>query len=345
MDNTYNEKSHTLIKQLFNKFSPKAPGFAYIASFDNGVTYKGAVGLASIEENLPITTRNIFNIASVSKQFTAFSILLLVQEGRLSLDDSIVRFVPFIGTYAEPVTLRHLIHHTGGLVDYMALAEAANIKFTDTLTVEESLNHLNGRQIARFPAGTKFEYSNTGYFLLSQVVEKVSGKSLRQFTKDRIFDPLNMKDTTIVDYYPTTIPITSGYSKNEKGTYKIYESPWEHTGDGAVHATVEDLVKWGENLTTGTVGGKELVKRMSEIGPKISPTGETIIDNEDYAFGLRLAEGFNCRYLEHSGSWAGYRSHFMRFPKEYLSVVVLSNYNRFDSNKYANKIAEIFLEK
>ncbi|EEL61599.1 Beta-lactamase [Bacillus cereus F65185] len=345
MNNTYNEKTHTLIKQLYNKFLPRAPGFAYIASFDSGVTYKGAVGLASIEENLPITTKSIFNIASVSKQFTAFSILLLEQEGRLSLDDSIVKFIPFIGTYAEPVTLRHLIHHTGGLVDYMALAEAANIKFTVTLTVEESLEHLNGHQIARFPVGTKFEYSNTGYFLLSQVVEKVSGKSLRQFTKDRIFDPLNMRDTTIIDYYPTTVPITSGYSKNEQGTYKIYESPWEHTGDGAVHATVEDLVKWGENLTTGTVGGKELVKRMSEIGPKISPTGKTIIDNEDYAFGLRLAEGFNCRYLEHSGSWAGYRSHFMRFPQEYLSVVVLSNYDGFDSKKYANEIAEIVLEK
>ncbi|MHA4095560.1 serine hydrolase domain-containing protein [Bacillus cereus] len=345
MNNTYNEKTHTSIKQLLKKFSPKAPGFAYIASFDSGVTYKGAVGLASIEENLPITTNSVFNIASVSKQFTAFSILLLEQEERLGLDDSIVKFVPFIGTYAELVTLRHLIHHTGGLIDYMALAETAKIKFTDTLTVEESLKHLNGHQIARFPVGTRFEYSNTGYFLLSQVVEKVSGKSLRQFTKDRIFDPLNMRDTTIIDYYPTTVPITSGYSKNEQGTYKIYESPWEHTGDGAVHATVEDLVKWGENLTTGTVGGKELVKRMSEIGPKISPTGETIIDNEDYAFGLRFAEGFNCRYLEHSGSWAGYRSHFMRFPKEYLSVVVLSNYNGFDSKKYANKIAEIVLEK
>lgn len=345
MNNSYNEKTHTLIKQLLNKFSPKSPGFAYIASFNSGVTYKGAVGLASIEENLPITTKSVFNIASVSKQFTAFSILLLEQEGRLGLDDSIVKFVPSIGTYAEPVTLRHLIHHTGGLVDYMALAEAANIKFTDTLTVEESLKHLNAHQIPRFPVGTKFEYSNTGYFLLSQVVEKVSGKSLRQFTKERIFDPLNMRDTTIIDNYPTTIPITSGYSKNEQGTYKIYESPWEHTGDGAVHATVEDLVKWGENLTTGTVGGKELVKKMSELGPEISPTGETIIDNEEYAFGLRLAEGFNCRYLEYSGSWAGYRSYFMRFPKVYLSVVVLSNYDEFDSKKYANEIAGIVLEK
>ncbi|NKX61599.1 serine hydrolase domain-containing protein [Bacillus cereus] len=345
MNNTYNEKTHTLIKQLFNKFSPKVPGFAYIASFDSGVTYKGAVGLASIKKNPPITTKTVFNIASVSKQFTAFSILLLEQEGRLSLDDSIVRFVPFIGTYAEPVTLRHLIHHTGGLVDYMELAQAENIKFTDILTVEESLKHLNGHQIARFPVGTKFEYSNTGYFLLSLVVEKVSGKSLRRFAKERIFDPLNMKDTTIVDCYPTTISIARGYSKNEQGAYMVYESPWEHTGDGAVHTNVEDLVRWGENLTTGTVGGKELVKRMSEIGPKISLTGKTIIDNEDYAFGLRLAEGFNCRYLEHSGSWAGYRSHFMRFPQEYLSVVVLSNYDGFDSKKYANEIAEIVLEK
>ncbi|MGN4406512.1 serine hydrolase domain-containing protein [Bacillus cereus group sp. MYBK59-1] len=345
MNNTYNEKTHTLIKQLLKKFSPKVPGFAYMASFDSGVMYKGAVGLASIEENLPITTKSVFNIASVSKQFTAFSILLLEQEGRLSLDDSIVKFAPSIGTYAEPVTLRHLIHHTGGLVDYMELAQAENIKFTDILTVEQSLKHLNGHQIARFPVGTKFEYSNTGYFLLSLVVEKVSGKSLRQFAKERIFDSLNMKDTTIVDCYPTTISIARGYSKNEQGAYMVYESPWEHTGDGAVHATVEDLVKWGENLTTGTVGGKELVKRMSEIGPEISPTRETIIDNEDYAFGLRLAEGFNCRYLEHSGSWAGYRSYFMRFPKEYLTVVVLSNYDGFDSKKYANEIAGIILEK
>ncbi|HDX9688643.1 serine hydrolase domain-containing protein [Bacillus thuringiensis] len=345
MNNTYNEKTHKLIKQLFKKFSPKSPGFAYIASFDSGVTYKGAIGLASIEKNQPITTKTIFNIASVSKQFTAFSILLLEQERKLSLDDSIVKFVPSIGAYAEPVTLKHLIYHTGGLVDYMELAEAANIKYTDTLTVKESLEQLKSHQIARFPVGTKFEYSNTGYFLLSLVVEKVSGKSLRQFAKERIFDPLNMKDTTIVDCYPTTISIARGYSKNEQGAYMVYESPWEHTGDGAVHTNVEDLVRWGENLTTGTVGGKELVKRMSEIGPKFSPAGETIIENENYAFGLRVAEGFKCRYLEHSGSWAGYRSQFMRFPEEYLSVVVLSNYDGFDSKKYANEIAEIVLEK
>lgn len=345
MNSTYSQTTHAAIKQLFNKFSPNEPGCAYIASFDDGVTYKGAVGLDSIEKKLPITTKTIFNLASVSKQFTAFAILLLEQEGKLSLDDSILKYVPSLGAYAEPVTLRHLIHHTGGLVDYMELAEVANIKETDKLTVEESLEHLKNYQIAKFPVGTKFEYSNTGYFLLSLVVEKASGKSLREFSKERIFEPLNMSDTAIVDRYPTNFPVARSYLKNKQGAYEIFESPWEHTGDKAVHTNVEDLVKWGQNLTTGTVGGKDLVKRMSEIGPKISPTGETIIDNEDYAFGLSIGEDFDCHYLEHSGLWAGYSSHFMRFPEERLTIAVLSNYEDFDTQEYAIKMAEIILGK
>lgn len=345
MNKIYNEKTHTSMKRLFSKVSAEGPGCAYIANFDNGVMYKGSVGLASIEDSLSITTKTIFNIASITKQFTAFSILLLEQEGKLSLDDSIIKFVPSIGAYAAPVTLRHLIHHTGGLVDFMEIAEEMNIKFTDKLTPEESLEHLNTHQMERFPVGTKFEYSNTGYFLLSQVIEKVSGKCLREFMKERIFNPLNMKDTTIVDRFPTSISIARGYLKNKQGIYEIYESPWEHTGDGGAHTTVEDLVIWGENLTAGTVGGKDLMKRMSEIGPKISPTGETIIDDEEYAFGLEIADGYNCRYLEHSGRWVGYSSHFIRFPEDGLSIAVLSNYDEFDPHNYAYEIAEIVLER
>lgn len=342
-DPTYNQATEEAIKQLFNNISPNEPGYAYIASFDDGTTYKGAVGLDSIEEKLPITTKTIFNIASASKQFTAFAILLLEQEGKLNLDDSILKYVSSLGTYAKPVTLRHLIHHTGGIVDYMELAEGANIKYTDKLTVEQSLDHLNNHQIAEFPVGTKYDYSNTGYFLLSLVVEKASGKSLREFSMERIFKPLNMNDTSIVDRYPTNFPVARGYSKNMLGAYEIFESPWEHTGDGAVHTNVEDFVKWGQNFTTGTVGGKDLLKRMSEIGPKTSPSGEAIINNKDYAFGLIIGKDFNTQYLEHSGRWAGYASHFMRFPEERLTIAVLSNYDEAKSDKYAKEIAEVIL--
>lgn len=136
----------------------------------------------------------------------------------------------------------------------------------------------------------------------------MSEKFLREFSKERIFDLLNMNDTTIVDSYPTNIPIARGYTKNEQGEFEIYESPWEHTGDGAVHTNVEDLVKWGQNYATGIVGGKELVKRMGEVGPKTSSTGELIIDNEDYAFGLSIGKDFDCSYFEHSDLWPGFTS-------------------------------------
>ncbi|WP_371363756.1 Penicillin-binding protein 4* [Sporomusa rhizae] len=345
MNSTHSQLTYAAIKQLFNKLSSNEPGCAYIASFDDGVTYKGAVGLESIEKKLPITTKTIFNLASVSKQFTAFAILLLEQDGKLSLNDSILKYIPSLGAYAEPVTLRHLIHHTGGLVDYMELAEKEKISETDKLTAETSLEHLENHQIADFPVGTKFDYSNTGYFLLSLVVEKVSGECLREFSKERIFEPLNMNDTTIVDCYPTNLPIARGYLKNEQGAYEIFESPWEQTGDGAVHTNVEDLIKWGQNFTAGTVGGKELVKRMGEIGPKTLPTGELIIENENYAFGLSIGEDFDCHYLEHSGLWAGYHSHFMRFLEERLTIAVLSNYEDFGTQEYAKKIVEIITEK
>lgn len=345
VNSTYNPTTDAAIKQLFNKISLDQPGYAYIASFDDGATYKGAVGLESIEKNLPITTKTIFNIASVSKQFTAFAILLLEQEGKLSLDDSIIKYIPSLGAHAEPVTLRHLIHHTGGLADYMELAIKEGFTDKEKLTAQKSLEHLENHQLADFSVGTKFEYSNTGYFLLSLVVEKVSGKSLREFSKERIFEPLKMNDTTIVDSYPTNISIARGYLKMKQGAFKIYESPWEHTGDGAVHTSVEDLIKWGQNFATGSVGGKELVNRMGEIGPKTTPTGENIVDNEEYAFGLSIGKDFDSHYLEHSGGWAGYQSQFIRFPEERLTIVVLSNYEESEPTKFAYKIAETVLGK
>ncbi len=257
MDHTRDQSKHLALKELFDQFLANEPGCAYIASFDDGATYRGAVGLDSIEQILPITPKTIFNLASVSKQFTAFAVLLLEQEGKLNLDDSILKYVPTLGAYAEPVTLRHLIHHTGGLVDYMELAEHANMKETDKLTPEQSLAHLENHQMATFPVGTRFEYSNTGYFLLSLVVEKASGKNLREFSRERIFEPLLMNDTAIVERYPTEFSVARGYLKNSQGAFEIYESPWEHMGDGAVHSNVEDLVKWGQNYTTGKVGGIE----------------------------------------------------------------------------------------
>ncbi|MDX7998466.1 beta-lactamase family protein [Xenorhabdus sp. Reich] len=329
------------LNELLAPFDKNSPGFVYMAKYDNGLTYQGSVGLACLESHKSLSIDSVFNIASVSKQFTAFAILLLESDGNLSLDDSIIKYLPDLGNYAEPVTvtLRHLIYHTGGLVDYMELAESAGISELDPLTTEQSLHHLYAQSQSIFLPGTAFEYSNTGYFLLSQVVEEVSGMKLSQFSQEHIFKPLGMRSTFIVDEYPIAVEFAHAYC--QKG--QLFESLWTHTGDGAVHSTVVDLMLWGENLTHGRVGGKALVQRMTQALPEKTSTGETVKNHESYAFGLEHHSHLAEPSLEHAGEWAGYRAYFIRLPKSRLTIAVLSNQENIDTETLSHRIADILI--
>ncbi|WP_208612572.1 serine hydrolase domain-containing protein [Xenorhabdus vietnamensis] len=335
-------KNPIIIKELNNLLTPfdkNAPGVVYMAKYDNGLTYQGSIGLACLESCKPLSIDSVFNIASVSKQFTAFAILLLENDGHLSLDDSIIKYLPDLGNYAEHVTLRHLIYHTGGLVDYMELAESVGISEQDPLTIEQSLHHLYAQSQAIFVSGTAFEYSNTGYFLLAQAAEKASGMKLSEFSQEHIFKPLGMKNTFIVDEYPITVEFAHAY--NQEG--QLLESLWTHTGDGAVHSTVGDLMLWGENLTHGKVGGKTLIQRMTQALPEKIFTGDIVKNHEFYAFGLEHHNHLTEPSLEHSGGWAGYRAYFIRLPNSRLTIAVLSNQETIDTETLSYKIAEILL--
>ncbi|MBD1226417.1 serine hydrolase domain-containing protein [Xenorhabdus griffiniae] len=328
------------LDELLTSFDKHAPGVVYMAKYDNGLTYQGSIGLACLESHKPLSIESVFNIASVSKQFTAFTLLLLENDGYLSLDDSITKFLPDLGSHAKPVTLRHLIYHTGGLVDYMELAESIGINEQDPLTIEQSLHHLYAHSQSVFAPGTTFEYSNTGYFLLAQVAEKASGIKLSEFSQERIFKPLGMKNTFIVDEYPIIVEFARAY--NPKG--QLFESPWTHTGDGAVHSTVGDLMLWGENLSHGRVGGISLVQRMTQALSKITSTGDMVKNYETYAFGLEHHNHLAEPSLEHSGEWAGYRAHFIRLPNSCLTIAALSNQVAIDTQELSYKVADILLK-
>ncbi|CDG17861.1 serine hydrolase domain-containing protein [Xenorhabdus doucetiae] len=336
-----NPKIIKALEELLTPFDKNAPGVVYMAKYDNGLTYQGSVGLACLESYKPLSIDSIFNIASVSKQFTAFALLLLEKDGYLSLGDSIIKFLPDLGNYAETVTLRHLIYHTGGLVDYMELAESVGISEQDPLTIEQSLRHLYAQSKAVFSPGTAFEYSNTGYFLLAQVVEKTSKMRLSEFSQEHIFKPLGMKNTFIVDEYPITVEFARAYSQEGR----LFESPWTHTGDGAVHTTVGDLMLWGENLSHGRVGGKALVQRMTQVLPETTLTGDIVKNHESYAFGLEHNNHLAEPSLEHSGEWAGYRAYFMRFPDSHLTIAVLGNQEIIDTQALSYRIAEILINQ
>lgn len=316
---------------------PDRPGCSVGVMRDGKLIDSAAYGMSDIARRIPLRADSVYNIASVSKQFTAFGIYLLEQRGQLSVDDSIRRFVPELGSYAQPVTLRHLLHHTGGLRDYYGLLILSGHTLDKPTTREQALEVLSGQRGANAAPNTEYDYSNTGYFLLGVVIERVSGKSLRQFMAESVFKPLGMSSTEIVDHYPDGIArLARGYSKARDG-FVIDESPWEQTGDGQVHTTVEDLAHWERNFLTGELGGAQLLARMHETTSLAS--GKRI----SYASGVRITEYRGLPVVQHSGDWMGYRAHYMRFPQQRFAAVVLCNREDVDPARYARGLADRYL--
>jgi CubicO group peptidase (beta-lactamase class C family) len=315
------------------------PGCSVGVMRNGALVHTSAYGLADVAERKAIDPNSIFNIASISKQFTAFSILLLDERKALSIDDPLIKHVPELSASARGVTLRHLLHHTGGLRDYEILLRLLGRRYSDGATQFETIQALGRQRAANTPPNTVWAYSNSGYVLLATVVERVSKRSMKQFAAENIFEPVGMRQTTIVDRYPAGLPkLARGYSPNEKKTgFDIEESAWEQVGDGQVHTTAADLLLWAENLLTGRVGGQQLMKRMVEVGTLDS--GE----RHDYAAGLGIAEHNGLPTVSHGGGWAGYRSQFLVFPQQHFAVSVFCNRGDANPSKLAKSVADIFL--
>jgi CubicO group peptidase (beta-lactamase class C family) len=326
------------IKRVFAEFAqPGQPGCSVGVMRNGALLHASAYGLGDIGAHKPLDADSIFNIASVSKEFTAFSILLLAERKALSIDDPLIKYVPELSASAQGVTLRHLLHHMGGLRDYTWLLMLRGRSMSEGATQFETIEALGRQQSANSPPGTAYAYSNSGYVLLGTVVERVSGRSMKQFTAENIFGPLGMKHTTIIDRYPAGLPrLARGYKPGKKG-YDIEESAWEQVGDGQVHTTVADLLLWAENFHTGKAGGLPLMQRMTQVG--VLKSGEKI----EYAAGLMIGEHNGLPTVSHGGGWAGYRSQFLMFPQQHFAVSVFCNRGDVRPDKLAGAVAEIYL--
>ena len=238
---------------------PGEPGCTVGVLQGGALTHAGAFGMADIGRGKPLDSHAVFNLASVSKQFTAFALLLLEQQGKLKLDDPVVKYLPELSGSAQGVTLAHLVHHTGGLRDYIEILYMKGRGDADGTTIDEAVRLLARQTAPNEKPGVEFDYSNTGYFLLGVVIARVSGQSLAEFSRQQIFEPLGMKNTSIIDRYPAPIPaLARGYAAKGTG-FRIDETGWEQVGDGQVHSDLHDLALWDENFYTGKVGGRELV--------------------------------------------------------------------------------------
>ncbi|MGY1780039.1 serine hydrolase domain-containing protein [Geodermatophilus sp. SYSU D01036] len=293
------------------------PGCSAAVGVDGEVVWAAARGLADTGTGRPLTTETTFDVASVGKQFTATAVLLLEQDGVLSLEDPVSRWLPDLPAWADGITLDQLVHHTSGIPDYLTDFESAGIALTDRTTQEQAVAAIAAHP--ELPTTEGFAYSNSNYVLLAEVVRVASGQPFAEFLRSRVFEPLGL--TLAVDPSASSPDATDpasarGHVKDTAtGPWRPAGSRFEQVGDGAVRATPSELVRWADEYRTGRLGGEALLAaRLADPAP--------VNTARDYAAGVFVTRAGD---LEHGGSWAGFRSAFRVSADRHTAVAVTCN--------------------
>lgn len=323
------------IDALFTKWEGKEnPGCA-LGVYQNGkLIHTKAVGVADIESKTPISATTIFRIASNSKQFTAASILLLAEQGKLKLTDNLRQFFPAFPAYADKISIQNLLNHTSGVRDYLQIAYLAGY---DPEVVDDEIirKWLVNQQNLSFETGQYMSYSNSGYWLLSEIVEKVSGMPLENYANKYIFEPLEMNNTQFLKKPAACKQFrATGYEETTHGLEKSSINV-EVIGDGGIITNLQDWAKWESEFANPKVFSKKMLKKM--VTPKKLNSGHKL----PYANGLFVDEYEKRKTVEHSGNFAGFLSQMLRFPKEDLSIVIFSNRTDLDVIDLSYKVANI----
>lgn len=327
------------IDAVFAKWNTTTtPGCSVAASKDGVIVHARGYGMANLEHDVPNRADTVIHIASVSKQFTAAAIGMLVLERRLALTDSVRKYVPELPAVAQPVTIAHLVHHTSGLKDFSDLMDVAGWRYyQDLVTTEDAMSVLVKQRSLWFEPGSRYQYNNSNYLLLGLIVKRVTGSSLRDFARDRIFEPLGMRDTQFRDHFAQIVRRSaSGYAPAGDG-FETSLTNFSTDGYSSVLTTVQDLMKWEQNWYSAKVGGRALVDLMLTRAPLNDGSPNK------YAFGVVVDQYRGLQIVEHSGGDAGYASHLLRFPERNVSVAVLCNANSADAHGLALRAAEIVL--
>jgi CubicO group peptidase (beta-lactamase class C family) len=333
------DETTTRVDAVFAQWDKSnSPGCSLAVYRDGEIVYSRGYGMADLEHGIALTPSSVFHIASVSKQFAAASVALLAQEGRLSLDDPARKYVPELPDFGRPITIRQLVHHTSGLRDQWEILGFSGWRYSRDLITDDDVMSLVKRQKAlNFAPGEKYSYSNTGYTLLAQIVQRVTGKSFREFTSERFFRPLGMASTHFRDDFTEIVPnIAYGYVR-EGEVFKTSVTNFNTVGATSLLTTVQDLARWDRNFQDAKVGGPAFLKQLVEQG--VLNGGKKI----DYAFGLTVGKYRGLPTVGHSGSDAGYRSYLVRFPEQRFGVACLCNIGGVSPIALSEKVADIYL--
>ena len=326
------------IDSLFSEFS-NTPGCAVGIYGKGEILFAKGYGLANLDYDIGITPSTVFDIGSVSKQFTAACLVLLENEGKLTLDDDIRLHLTEMPEFKEgKITIRHLLNHTSGLRDYLSLMYLSGMSFDDYFTEQMGLDILIRQKELNFVPGSEYLYSNSGYLALAAIVRRVSGKSIGTYAQEKIFDPLDMTHTFIYEDAGKVVKNRAiGYVKHEDKFIREHHFDFVLGGDGQVYTTVNDFFKWSENFKSNRLGNDTFLRQLLTRGVLLD--GDTI----DYALGLSHGEYKGLQTIHHGGAWGGFRAFYVLFPEEDVAIAVMSNLGSVNASQKAYQIADLMM--
>ena len=342
--------SRSSIDAIFSSLkSANAPGAAVLVVKDGKPVFQQGYGVTDLLSLRPIDTRTSFRLASFTKQFTATCIMLLVHDGKLHYDDHLTDIFPEFPAYGKSITVRNLLNHTSGLPDYedILMRQYPHTPPEEIPQILDAgvLKLLEQQTSGKFPPGSKWEYSNSGYATLAMIVEKVSGKPFGQFLHDRIFTPLHMDNTLAYEKGKNEVPNRAfGHTKEKNGWKETDQSPTSAVlGDGGIYTSIDDLIKWDGALREHTlVSEAEMKPALTPVhvtdGP---PTSEG--RNVSYGFGWFLDPYKGHKRMSHDGETIGFRTTIQRLPEDHLTVIILANRTDVDPAKLALAVADLYL--
>lgn len=333
-------KQSKAIDSVFTEWNkPDVPGCALGIIKDNELIYAKGYGLANMEYNIPNSASSVFRIGSTSKQFTAACIVLLAEKNKLSLNDNLKSLFPDFPEYAEKITIRNLLNHTSGIRDYLQISYLKGLGDDDFYLDENIMKWLINQSDLNFAPGEEYLYSNSGYWLLGQIVKKVTGINMAEFAKKEIFEPLGMNNTHFHNDHTKIVKNrASGYVPDSNDNYKISMTTLDMIGDGGIFTTINDIKKWDDAYYESNVLSRDFWSMMTQQG--ILNNGEAI----DYASGLMISKYKGLKTVRHGGAFVGFRAELLRFPEQKLSIAIFANRGDANPSRMANQVADILLK-
>jgi len=330
--------------------SASAPGAAVVVVHQGRTVFSRGYGVADLRKRQPIGPETNFRLASFTKQFTAMCIMLLVHDGKLHYDDRLTDIFPAFPAYGKSITVRNLLNHTSGLPDYedLWMKQYPNTPEDKVPQIHDAgvLKLLERQTWGKFPAGSMWEYSNSGYATLAMIVERVSGMPFGEFLQQRIFVPLKMTNTLAYEKGKNEVPHRAyGHTPKKDGWLETDQSPTSAVlGDGGIYSSTEDLIRWDRALREHTL------LSAAEFEPAVTPVEPTggQAKNESgrpvaYGFGWFLAPYKGHKRMSHDGETVGFRTTFQRFPDDNLSIIVLANRGDRNPEELALRVADLYL--